>query len=148
MNRVKRMQPVLRLAGLEADKAGRALAMMQQRVQAEENKLSQLYAYQQEYRNQMQVSGQAGMTVDRLRLFDGFHQQLDRAINHQRELIEHMQKDQERVREHWRKLDIRHKSLEKMLERLQRDADVQTARNEQRNHDEFARRRSSDSGWS
>ncbi|MEX2333644.1 MAG: flagellar FliJ family protein, partial [Pseudohongiella sp.] len=67
---------------------------------------------------------------------------------HQRELIEHMQKDQERVREHWRKLDIRHKSLEKMLERLQRDADVQTARNEQRNHDEFARRRSSDSGWS
>ncbi|OFE12039.1 flagellar export protein FliJ [Pseudohongiella acticola] len=148
MNRVKRMQPVLRLAELEADKAGRALTMLQQRIQAEETKLSQLYAYQQDYRNQMQLSGQAGMTVERLRLFDGFHQQLDRAISHQRDLINHMQQDQERVREHWRQLDIRHKSLEKMIERLKRDADVQQARNEQRNHDEFSRRRASDSGWS
>lgn len=141
------MQPVLRLAELEADKAGQALAMIQQRIQAETNKLSQLQSYQQDYRQQMQISGQAGMTVERLRLFDGFHQQLDRAINHQQELIRHMQKDQDRVREHWRKLDIRHKSLEKMLERLKREADVQQARNEQRNHDEYARRRPGGSGW-
>ena len=142
------MQPVLRLAELEADKAGRALSVIQQRIQAEDTKLSQLQSYQQDYRKQLQVSGQAGMTVERLRLFDGFHRQLDTAISHQRDLIEHMQADQERVREHWRKLDIRHKSLEKMLERLKRDADVQQARNEQRNHDEYARRRSSESGWS
>jgi len=142
------MQPVLRLAELEAVKAGRALAIVQQRIETEENKLSQLQAYQQDYREQMQVSGKAGMTVERLRLFDGFHQQLDRAISQQRELIEHMHKDHERVRDHWRKLDIRHKSLEKMIERLQRDADAHQARNEQRNHDEFSRRRRSDSGWS
>lgn len=148
MKRVQRMQPVLRLAELEADKAGRALALIQQRIQSEDNKLSQLLSHQQDYRKQLQVSGQAGMSVDRLRLFDGFHQQLDRAINHQRELIEHMQKDQDRVRDHWRQLDIRHKSLEKMLERLKRDADVQQARNEQRTHDEFARRRPGGSGWS
>jgi len=148
VNRVKRMQPVIRLAELEADKAGQALAMLQQRIQAEDNKLSQLQSYQQDYRQQMQVSGKAGMTVDRLRLFDGFHQQLDRAINHQLELIRHMQQDQERVRDHWRKLDIRHKSLEKMIERLKRDAEVVQARNEQRNHDEFARRRPEGSGWS
>lgn len=141
------MQPVLRLAELEADKAGQALAMIQQRIQAEDNKLSQLQSYQQDYRQQMQESGKAGMTVERLRLFDGFHQQLDRAINHQRELIRHMQQDQERVREHWRKLDIRHKSLEKMIERLKRDAEVVQARNEQRTHDEFARRRPEGSGW-
>lgn len=142
------MQPVLRLAELEADKAGRALVLIQQQVKAEENKLSQLHSYQLDYRKQMQTSGQAGMAVERLRLFDGFHQQLDRAINHQRELIIQMQGDQERVREHWRKLDIRHKSLEKMLERLKRDVDIQQARNEQRNHDEYARRRSEGSGWS
>lgn len=142
------MQPVLRLAELEADKAGRALALIQQQVQVETNKLSQLQSYQLDYRKQMQESGQAGMAVERLRLFDGFHQQLDRAISHQRELIAHMQKDQARVHDHWRKLDIRHKSLEKMLERLKRDADVQQARNEQRNHDEYARRRPQGSGWS
>lgn len=142
------MQPVLRLAELEADKAGRALALLQQQVQAEQNKLAQLQSYQLDYRRQMQTSGQAGMAVERLRLFDGFHRQLDRAISHQRELISQMQIDQERVRDHWRKLDIRHKSLEKMTERLKRDADIQQARNEQRNHDEFARRRPRGSGWS
>lgn len=139
---------MLRLAELEADKAGQALATLQQRIQSEDNKLSQLQSYQQDYRQQMQASGQAGMTVERLRLFDGFHRQLDRAIQHQRELIVHMKKDQERVRDHWRKLDIRHKSLEKMIERLQREADVQQVRNEQRNHDEYARRRPQGSGWS
>lgn len=142
------MQPVLRLAELDAVKAGRALALIQHQVQAEETKLSQLQSYQLDYRKQMQISGQAGMAAERLRLFDGFHQQLDRAIDHQRELIIKMQNDQERVREHWRKLNIRHKSLEKMLERLKRDADIQQTRNEQRNHDEFARRRPQGSGWS
>ena len=140
--------PVLRIAELEADKAGQALATMQQRIQAEENKLSQLQSYQQDYRQQMQTAGQAGMTVERLRLFDGFHQQLDRAISHQRELIVHMQKDQDRVRDHWRTLDIRHKSLEKMIERLQRDAEIQQTRTEQRNHDEYACRRPQGSNWS
>ena len=148
MNRVKRMQPVLRLAELEADKAGRALALVQQQVQIEENKLTQLQSYQLDYRKQMQESGQAGMAVERLRLFDGFHQQLDRAISHQQQLIVQRQRDMARVHEHWRQLDIRHKSLEKMLERIKRDTDIQQARNEQRNHDEYARRRPPGSGWS
>lgn len=147
MKRVQRMQPVLRIAELEADKAGRALAMLQQRIQGEQDKLEQLRVYQQDYRRQMQASGQAGITVERLRLFDGFHQQLDRAINHQQSVIEQLKSDQQSVHEHWRKLDIRHKSLEKMIERLKREADVVQVRNEQRNHDEFARRRSSGSDW-
>ncbi|MDO8909141.1 MAG: flagellar export protein FliJ [Pseudohongiella sp.] len=147
MNRVKRMQPVLRLAELEVDKAGRHLAMIQHKVEAEQAKLVQLQEYQQEYRERLQTAGQAGMTVDRLRLFDGFHQQLDRAIDQQARLIAQLQIEQIAVRETWQQKDIRFKSLQKMLERLQKESTVQQNRNEQRNHDEYARRRSSDNGW-
>jgi flagellar protein FliJ len=147
MNRLKRMQPVLRLAELEVDKAGRQLAMMQHRVESEQAKLVQLQDYQHEYRGRLQTAGQAGMTVDRLRLFDGFHQQLDRAIDQQMKLIGQLQREQLAVREIWQQKDIRFKSLQKMLERIMREATVQQNRNEQRNHDEYARRRSSENGW-
>jgi len=148
VNRFKRLEPVLRLAELDVERAGGQLALAQQRVVQEENKLVQLKEYQQDYRRQLQVSGTAGMTVDRLRLFDGFHQQLDRAIAHQHETIALLQSEQARAHEHWRQLDIRYKSLQKMQERLKKEAAAVQARNEQRNHDEYARRRNGDSSWS
>lgn len=148
MNRVKRMQPVLRLAELEVDKAGRQLAMIQQRIEKEQAKVVQLRDYQQEYRTRLQTAGQSGISVDRLRLFDGFHQQLERAIGQQQELVAQLQLEQENLRVVWQQKDIRFKSLQKMLERLQRDAAVQQGRSEQRNHDEYARRRSGNKGWS
>ncbi|MBU2099127.1 MAG: flagellar export protein FliJ [Gammaproteobacteria bacterium] len=142
------MQPVLRIAELEVEKAGRQLAMLQHRIESEQGKIQQLQDYQHEYRARLLVAGQAGMSVDRLRLFDGFHQQLDRAIGQQNNLIEQLLKDQAAVREIWRQKDIRFKSLQKMLERLEREASIQQSRNEQRNHDEYARRRSGNNGWS
>jgi flagellar protein FliJ len=147
MNRVKRMQPVLRLAELEVDKAGRQLAMLQQRVDSEQNKIVQLRDYQNEYRSRLQNAGQSGMSVDRLRLFDGFHQQLELAINQQQKLVLQLQQEQQRLLQIWQQKDIRYKSLQKMLERLEREQSAQQARIEQRNHDEFARR-SANKGWS
>lgn len=122
--------------------------MMQHRVETEQSKLVQLQDYQQEYRGRLQTAGQAGITVDRLRLFDGFHQQLDRAITQQQQLITQLQRDQAVVRDIWQEKDIRFKSLQKMLERLQRETSVLQNRNEQRNHDEYARRRPGNNGWS
>ena len=147
MKRVKRMQPVLRLAELEVDKAGRQLAMLQQRVELEQNKIVQLRDYQNDYRGRLQNVGQNGIAVDRLRLFDGFHQQLERAITQQQELVLQLQQEQQRLLQVWQQKDIRHKSLQKMLERLEREEAVQQGRIEQRNHDEYARR-SGNKGWS
>lgn len=141
------MQPVIRLAELDVDKAGRALAQIQQRLLLEQGKIVQLEDYQQEYRLKLQTAGQAGMSVDRLRLFDGFHQQLDRAIEQQKHVILKVQQDQEVLKALWQEKDIRFKSLQKMLERLQKDASVLQSRIEQRNHDEYARRRPGKSNW-
>jgi len=147
MKRVKRMQPVLRLAELEVEKAGQQLAMLQQRIDIEQGKITQLQDYQHEYRSNLMQVAQAGITVERLRLFDSFHQQLDRAISQQKQLVKQLQQEQQRLLQIWQEKDIRFKSLQKMLERLQREAAVAQNRIEQRNHDEYARRRSSDKGW-
>ena len=48
MNREKRMGPVLRLAELDVEKAGRLLAQAQQRLLTEQSKIVQLQDYQQE----------------------------------------------------------------------------------------------------
>ena len=66
---------------------------------------------------------------------------------HQKTVIAAHHQEIEVLRKQWQQLDIRHKSLQKMLERLQAEANAAQARNEQRNHDEYARRRSDNSGW-
>lgn len=148
MSRAKRLQPVLRIAELDAEKAARQLALTQQRIVIEQSKLAQLQDYQHEYRVRLQTAGQTGISVDKLRLFDGFHQQLDRAIEQQQQLILKIQQDQAVSKAIWQQKDIRFKSLQNLLERLQKDASVQQARIEQRNHDEYSRRRSGNNGWS
>jgi flagellar protein FliJ len=141
------MQPVIRLAELDVDKAGRALAQMQQRLALEQGKIVQLEEYQQEYRLKLQTAGQAGISVDRLRLFDGFHQQLDRAIEQQKQVIVKVQQDQEALKALWQQKDMRFRSLQKMLERLKKDTSVLQSRIEQRNHDEYALRRPGKNTW-
>jgi flagellar FliJ protein len=148
MSRVKRMQPVLRLAELEADKAGRQLATAQLRMVAEEQKMQQLVDFQLEYRQRLLSAGQTGMTVDRLRLFDGFQHQLNKAILHQQSVVHSIEQDLLGIRQAWQQLDIRQKSLQKMVERLQREHNAELSRAEQRNHDEFSQRRGNRGGWS
>lgn len=139
------MQPILRLAALKLEQAGIELLRAQQRVQAESQRLGQLQEYQLEYRRDLQQLGKAGVTIGQIRLYDGFQQQLDQAIQHQRQVILRAEQQAQRTKEAWQHHDMRHKSLQKMLERLQREADIQQRRNEQRNHDEYARRRTG--GW-
>src|SRR5690554_5387298 len=145
MSRIRRMQPILRLASLQLEQAGTALLRAQQQVQLEIQRLSQLEGYQLEYRRDLQRAGERGIAIGELRLYDSFQQQLDQAIQHQRQVIEHATQQLQRTRQAWQHRDMRHKSLQKMLERLQKEADLLQSRNEQRNHDEYARRRSS--GW-
>lgn len=139
------MQPILRLAALKLEQAGAELLRAQHQATAESQRLGQLQQYQLEYRRDLQQLGKAGVTIGQIRLYDGFQQQLDQAIQHQRQVILRAEQHVQRVREVWQHHDMRHKSLQKVLERLQLEADIQQRRNEQRNHDEYARRRTG--GW-
>ena len=140
MNRVKRMQPVLRIAEIEVDKAGQMVATAAQQLKAEQQKLQQLSSYQLEYGQRMIAAGQAGITADQLRMYDRFREQLENALSHQKDRIAQCEMALENCKKQWQAKDIRHKSLEKLLTRLKRDAAVALQKSEQKNHDEFARR--------
>lgn len=142
---MQRMQPILRLAALKLEQAGIELLRTQQQADAETQRLGQLQEYQLEYRLELQRIGKAGVRIGQMRLYDGFQQQLDQAIQHQRQVILRAQQQVLQSRETWQHLDMRHKSLQKMLERLQLEANIERQRSEQRNHDEYARRRTG--GW-
>ena len=140
MNRVKRMQPVLRIAEIEVDKAGQMVASANQQLKIEQQKLQQLSTYQQEYGQRMMAAGQAGITADQLRMYDRFREQLEHALTHQQERIRQCESVLENCKKQWQAKDIRHKSLEKLLVRLKSDAAAAQQKNEQKKHDEFARR--------
>lgn len=144
MSRIRRLQPIIRLAAVKLEQAGMELLRAQQQVQAESQRLYQLQEYQLEYRQDMLRLGKAGITIGQVRLYDGFQHQLDQAIQHQQHVILRTEQQVTHARDVWQHLDMRHKSLQKVLERLEREAETQQRRIEQRNHDEYARRRVGD----
>ena len=140
MKRTERLKPVLRLADREAQKAARALAWMQQRVQQEKQKLRQLEDYQQEYHQMVLRDGSAGISSSRLQLLSRFSSNLDHAMQQQQNQIAVVEGQLEQVRQHWQEKDRRHRQLGKMMERIAAQENLRRARQEQRNHDEYARR--------
>jgi len=140
MDRVRRLQPVLRVADRELQKAARALAFMQQRLQREQERLAKLQRYQQEYHETLLRDGSTGISSARMQLISQFSSNLDAAMTSQQQQIAIVRGQLDQVREHWRGKDIRYRQLEKMVDRIARQEDQRRAREEQRNHDEYARR--------
>ncbi len=140
MKRSTRLAPVLKVADLEAKKAARAVAFMHQRLEAEQQKLQQLQQYQREYHNKMVQDGRTGISVSRLQMVSRFSSSIEQAMVQQGQQIETVRQQYEDVRSQWRERDLRHRQLEKMLERIRRVETGQQQRQEQRNHDEYARR--------
>lgn len=140
MKRSARLQPVLKVADLEVKKAARAVAWMQQRVTQEEQKLQQLQLYQEEYHSNLVHDGQRGISAARLQMVSRFSSNIDQAMVQQGQQIAAVKQQYQQVREQWNARDLRHRQLEKMLERIHKQEEAQQHRQEQRNHDEYARR--------
>lgn len=140
MDRTRRLQPVLRLADREVQKAARALAFMQQRLQQEQGKLRQLHDYQQEYHALIVRDGSTGISSARLQMISRFSGNLDHAMTQQEQQIAIVQGQLDQVREHWRSKDLRYRQLEKMMDRIREQEKARRVRQEQRTHDEYARR--------
>lgn len=147
MKRAGRLKPVLQIADLETKKAARALAGAQQRLGREQQTLDQLLDYQKESQQNLLRDGREGISVQRLRLASGFSSSLDTAIERQTRQVEMVSRELEKLRDQWRQRDMRLRQLEKMVERIGSAERREQERQEQRNHDEYARYSSSRGGW-
>lgn len=141
MSRLKRLQPVKRLADDKADAAARELAAAQQRLGDQEQRLRQLQEFRAQYQRQRVDSGGSGMDGFRLRDFNAFIGRLDQAISHQQRLIAQSQMEVERLRRLWTE-QLRHaKAIDKVVARCAEDERQAEERRAQREADAFAQLR-------
>ncbi len=147
MKRSVRLQPVLKIAELEAEKGARALGFIQRKLDSENDKLNQLQQYQLECRQNLLDAGRAGISGQQLSIFNHFAQKVDVAIAQQQQQIATVSAQLEQIRSYWQSLDRRHRSLEKMIEKIRGEEQRMQSRQEQRNHDEYARRSGAKGPW-
>jgi flagellar FliJ protein len=141
MKRSLRIQVVVDLARRKAQEGARALAFVQQRLQAEQDKLGQLEAYLVEYREGLLAQGRKGVSVQQFRIYNEFSGNVEKAIVQQSAQVATVTRQVEQVRRHWLTLDAKHKGLEKLLDKLRLEERVEQDRLEQKAQDEASTQR-------
>ncbi len=140
MKRSKRLETVVDLAKRKLDKAGQALAFIQQQLGDEENKLAQLQEYLVEYRTTIQTAGAQGLSVQAFRRYNDFSDNVAKAIAQQTQQVATVKQQVEQIRRHWQMLDARHKGLLKLRDKSLLDEAAAYERAQQKELDELAGR--------
>jgi len=141
MKRSQRLQVVVDLSLRKAQEGARALAFVQQRLQAEQQKLGQLEAYLVEYREGLLTQGRQGVSAQQFRIYNNFSGNVEKAIVQQGAQVATVSRQLEQVRSHWLTLDARHKGLEKLFEKLRAEERAAQDRLEQKAQDEAVSQR-------
>ncbi|MES3008561.1 MAG: flagellar export protein FliJ [Pseudomonadota bacterium] len=147
MKRSQRLAVVVALAARKAEEAARALAYIQQRLLADQKQQEQLEQYLVEYRGSLQTQGQQGLSAQQFRVFINFSQNVERAIEQQKQQVATVLRQVEQIRRHWHKLDARQQGLEKLLARILLEESAAQDRIAQKEQDEFAGRWRGKSPW-
>ena len=140
MRRSKRLDTVISLAQRKVDEAALALAFVQRKLGEEEQKLEQLEQYLSEYRATIQSEGRKGFSVQEFRRYNGFSENVAKAILQQTQQVNTVKVQIEQVRRHWQILDARNKGVIKLRDKAVLQENVEQERLEQKELDEMAGR--------
>lgn len=133
------LQPLLDLANERVDAATQRLALLKQRWQQQEDKLGQLYAYQDEYRQRLADTLIKGVEMHRMQDFQIFLKKLEFAIRQQKIEVHQAQFNWEESQRTWLEERRKLKTFDILRERHLRGETQHELRLEQRDQDEFAR---------
>jgi flagellar FliJ protein len=139
-----RLQAVLDLAGRRLDAATVELQKLRARLQQAQDKLDQLHGYQAEYQAALGAALAQGLEADRLRDFQAFLSKLARAIEAQATEVQRCRRAWEEEHQRWLQLRSREQALQVLRTRHERAESQRAGRVEQKQQDEFARRRGRD----
>lgn len=134
--RSDRLQTVLKLAQIRQRLAAEQLGEMTRNAQALEQQEDQLRHYQLDYGEHFKTLGSAGSTPGLLRNYQGFFQQLDRALDTQRERLVLARNQREASRRQWQNQYAREKNLEKLVQRTVQEEQQATEKKQQRELDD------------
>ncbi len=138
-NRGNRLASVIQIAEDEEKKALSNLAKCREEIQGQQQKLSDLESYREEYREQMRQSGMA--TPQQVQNRFAFMQKLEFAINGQKEQITNWEDEEERLRRVWLEKRVRRRALNKASEQRQARLLQEEKRREQKKVDDLASRK-------
>ena len=134
----KRLQPLLEIARLKSRQGMQAVAYVQNRLEAEKEKLRQLLICEAEYREAGKNKEKQIVNAQSLKSLRQFKENVALAIQQQSGQIKAVESQLEQVREHWRVLDARSQSLGKTRSRLLAAENSRIDKMEQREMDESA----------
>lgn len=132
------MQTLLDLSQKHADAAAKSLLMLKVRWHEAEEKLKQLLAYRESYRDRLRDLTGNGTSVSALRDFQLFMVKLDAAIKLQQEEIARCQVRWNAGQQEWLRQRGKVKAYDALSARHRRAEDKREERLEQKEQDEFA----------
>lgn len=133
------LQPLHDLANNRVEAAAQRLALLKQQWQLQEDKLKQLYAFQDEYRRRLTHTVTQGVGMMLMRDFQVFLRKIDLAIRQQQTEIDHAKLRWEEGQHVWLEERRKLKTYDVLQQRHQRSEGVREGRIEQREQDEHAR---------
>lgn len=133
------LQPLLDLANDRVDAATQRLAQLKQRWQVQEDKLNQLFSFQDEYRKRLADTLASGVDMARMRDFQVFLCKLEVAIRQQGLEVQYAKCSWEECQSAWLEERRKLKTFVILKERYLRGEVRLENRLEQRDQDEYAR---------
>lgn len=134
----RRLEPVARVTSHREQEAMRALGQARQRLAAQEQRLSELREYRDDYQRRLQQRGAQGIDVGALHEYRRFVGQLDTAIRQQEEQVARARQACADCEAHWQARRIRSQAMDKAVARSQATEQQAQAKREQGETDERA----------
>jgi len=138
MTKSERLKPVQRISESREQDAARALGDSNQSVQAQEQRLVELEQYRSEYHQYVHERGAAGLTAGKLQELQRFLNNLNQAIEQQKQVVEMARQERERMKASWQQAHGKHHALNKVVERYREDERLSANKREQKEIDEHA----------
>ncbi len=136
MTRLRRMEPIQRLAEEREQEAARNFTAARVRLAEQEGRKQQLHDYRGEYSARFQHSGAGGMTPGQLVEYRAFLARLDLGLRHQDEVLAKASAAVAAAQQAWMEAIRYRDRLEVMRSRMQREEQHLAERREQRESDE------------
>lgn len=141
MTKSQRMKPVLKIAQARKETAIRELGAAQRHLREQETRLNELHEYRKEYLQQTDVAGGKGINAVRYVHIQHFLNNLNAAIEQQRQVVEYAVHICEEKKRFWQEARTKSESLDRVVRHYVRQELHEESRREQKETDEVAQQK-------
>jgi flagellar FliJ protein len=141
MQRSQRLKPVTQVAEARERQAAQALGLAQARLRQQEERLTELLTYKDEYHRRLAEPAGAGIGSVQLADYHQFLARLAEAISFQGQRIEEQRRQLEQARGRWVATRQKSEVLDKVVDRYESQEAAEAEKREQKALDDRAPRR-------